>query len=74
MNALSDLQKEMMARLAGYGLSREDIFSVMLMLTKEEKAQELLQFLQENKELTSDQIREKTARIAFHDRETSREV
>ena len=74
MNALSELQKEIMARLAELGIPREDILAVMLMLTKEEKARDFLSLLQEKETFSADQIREMTARIAFRDREESREV
>ena len=64
---LSDLQKDLLAALTERGLPREDVFSVMLVLTKEEKTRAMLTFLRENGDLDADAIREKAGEIAFGD-------
>ena len=58
-------QEELMRVLVEKGLPREDLFSVMLVLTKEEKGRKMLAFLQESGALTPDEIREKAGKIAF---------
>ena len=63
--ALSLWQNDLVRLLTEKGVSREDIFSVMLVLTKEEKAREMIAFLEEKKELTSDEICQKAGEIAF---------
>lgn len=60
-----EFQEELLSLLAGHGLAREDIFSVMLVLTKKEKADEMISFLKQNKSLSADAIREKAGKIAF---------
>ncbi|MBQ4037225.1 MAG: hypothetical protein IJC84_03780 [Clostridia bacterium] len=62
---LSLLQKELMAALAEKGLRREDILSVMLVLTREEKVRAMLSFLSENTVLTVDEIFRKAGSLAF---------
>ncbi len=49
------------------GLGRDDIFSVMLVLTKEEKGQKMLSFLTERENVTPDEIFEQAGRIAFEE-------
>ena len=61
----SDWQQELLAALQQKGLGREDIFSVMLVLTREEKGRKMLAFLRESGELTPDEICEKAGFIAF---------
>lgn len=60
----SSWQKELIEKLSEKGLTREDIFSVMLVLTKEEKGRAMLSFL-ETEELDSDLICQKAGEIAF---------
>lgn len=60
-----EFQEELLSLLAQKGLPREDIFSVMLVLTKKEKADEMIAFLKEEKSPSPDQIREKAGKIAF---------
>ena len=59
------MQKELMAALAEKGLRREDILSVMLVLTREEKVRAMLSFLSENTVLTVDEIFRKAGSLAF---------
>lgn len=54
-----------MAALAEKGLRREDILSVMLVLTREEKVRAMLSFLSENTVLTVDEIFRKAGSLAF---------
>ena len=61
-------QTELLSALAAKGLPREDTFSVMLVLTKEEKGRQMLSFLRERGELTPDEICEKAGEIAFEGR------
>ena len=58
-------QEDLMRELVKKGLPREDLFSVMLVLTKEEKGKKMLASLRESGVLTSDEIREMAGRIAF---------
>jgi len=65
--AFSSWQKDLIQLLAEKGLPREDIFSVMLVLTKEEKGKKMTAFLQENETLTPDDICKKAGEIAFEE-------
>lgn len=47
------------------GLSREDVISVMLVLSREELGKQMLVYLQENESLTADEICEKAGKLAF---------
>ncbi|MBP5289236.1 MAG: hypothetical protein J6Z79_05115 [Clostridia bacterium] len=58
-------QEDLMRELVKKGLPREDLFSVMLVLTKEEKGKKMLASLRESGVLTPDEIREMAGRIAF---------
>ena len=58
-------QEELIRALVEKGLPREDVFPVMLVLTKEEKGRRMLTILQESGSLTPDEIREMAGRIAF---------
>ncbi len=60
-----DWQTELLFALTEKGLSREDVFSVMLVLTKEEKGRAMLDFLNDSGDLTADAVREKAGEIAF---------
>ena len=62
---LNTQQKELVEALAEKGLSRTDIFSVMLVLNREDKAEQMIAFLQGNPHLTVDEICEKAGKIAF---------
>ena len=57
-------QTELLEKLREKGVSREDIFSIMLVLTKEEKGKKLLSFL-ETEEADSERICQKAGEIAF---------
>ncbi len=65
--AFSPWQNDLIQLLAEKGLPREDIFSVMLVLTKEEKGQKMTAFLKENKGLSPDDICKKAGEIAFEE-------
>lgn len=65
--AFSLWQNDLIQLLMEKGLPREDIFSVMLVLTKEEKAQKMMAFLRENNALTSDDICKRAGEIAFEE-------
>jgi hypothetical protein len=58
-------QKELLSALGQRGLSREDVISVMLVLSREELGKQMLVFLQENESLTADEICEKAGKLAF---------
>ena len=58
-------QKELMATLVEKGLCREDILSVMLVLSREEPANRMLTFLRQKDHLTADEICEVAGKIAF---------
>ena len=60
----SQWQQELLSRLCEKGLSKEDVFSVMLVLTKEEKGRQMLSFL-EQENLDSEAICRKAGEIAF---------
>ena len=62
---LSALQKELLEALGQRGLSREDMISVMLVLSREEMAKQMLSFLKENENLSADDICEKAGKLAF---------
>ena len=62
---LTALQKELMAALSEKGLRREDILSVMLVLTREEKASAMLAFLSEKEALSADEVFQKAGELAF---------
>ena len=59
------MQKELLEALVRKGLSKEDTYSVMLVLTKEEKAKKMLSFLREKETLSSDEICEYAGFLAF---------
>ncbi len=61
----SPWQKELLALLTQKGVSREDVYSVMLVLTKEEKGRKMLSFLKEKENQTPDEICRKAGSIAF---------
>lgn len=54
-----------MTALAEKGLRREDILSVMLVLTREDKARAMLSFLSEKEALSADEIFQKAGSLAF---------
>jgi len=64
---LTELQKEMMELLAAKKLEREEIFSVMLVLTKEEKIKKMITYLKEKPGALPDEIFESAGRIAFEE-------
>lgn len=61
----TDWQEELLTLLAQRGLPREEVFPVMLVLTKEEKGRKMIAFLKERAALTPDEIREAAGKIAF---------
>ena len=63
----TDWPRELLSLLAEKGLPREDIFSVMLVLTKEEKGRKMLSFLRERDSLSPDEICEAAGSIAFEE-------
>lgn len=65
--AFSSWQSDLMQLLMKKGLSREDIFSVMLVLTKEDKGQKMMAFLSEREVLTPDDICKRAGEIAFEE-------
>ena len=65
MEELTQTGKELLALLSERGFSKEDIFSVMLVLTKEEKALAFLAFLKDNENAPYEAVMEECARIAF---------
>lgn len=65
--ALSQWQNELMQCLLEKGLPKEDLFSVMLVLTKEEKGRKLMAFLKENETLSPDDICKRAGEIAFQE-------
>lgn len=62
---LADWQVQLTALLIERGVAREDVFSVMLVLTKEEKGKKMLAFLRENSAVTPDEICRQAGLIAF---------
>lgn len=62
---LSLWQKELLALLSEKGLPQADLYSVMLVLTKEEKGRAMIAFLKERTGLTADEICEQAGKIAF---------
>ena len=62
---LNAWQKDLLAALLEKGLSREDVYAVMLVLTKEEKGKKMLAFLRETPSPSPDEICEKAGAIAF---------
>ncbi len=63
--AFSTWQKELLEKLSEKGLSREDIYSVMLVLTREEKGREMLLFL-ESEDARGEEIFRKAGEIAYN--------
>ena len=64
-----EFQSELVRLLQAAGVSKEDIFSIMLVLTKEEKANEMIAYLRTHTDLTPDDVRREAGRIAFSDKE-----
>ena len=71
---LNEIQKELVAVLTEKGLSREDLFSVMLMLTKEEKARDFLLKVKEKEKWDAEELRRLCAEIAFRDTENAEKI
>lgn len=65
--AFSSWQNDLIQLLMEKGLPREDIFSVMLVLTKEDKGQKMMSFLKESEMLTPDDICKRAGEIAFEE-------
>lgn len=62
---LKDFQTKLLFLLSQKGLSKEDMYSVMLVLTKEEKAKKMIAFLEETGASSPDDICEMAGKIAF---------
>ena len=58
-------QKELIEILAKKGLSRNDILSVMMVLTTEERAGELMSFLQNRDKISPDEVFQMAGKIAY---------
>ncbi|MBR2616001.1 MAG: hypothetical protein IKC69_04930 [Clostridia bacterium] len=62
---IASWQKELLALLGQRGLSRTDVYSVMLVLSREEKGREMIERLKRAPDLTVDEICEVAGKIAF---------
>ena len=58
-------QKELIEILAKKGLSRNDILSVMMVLTTKERVEGMINALKERGEITPDEVFEIAGKIAF---------
>ncbi len=58
-------KKEMIELLSKEDLTRDEILSVMIALPTYEKAEKMIAFLKEGKELSADDIYQKAGEIAF---------
>ena len=58
-------QKELIEILAKKGLSRNDILSVMMVLTTKERVEGMINALKERGEITPDEVFEMAGKIAF---------
>ena len=67
---LSAWQNDLVSCLAEKGLPREDLFSVMLVLSRPEKGEKMLKFLRETENVTPDDICQKAGEIAFEEEKT----
>ncbi len=65
MQDKNPINESLLSLLAEKGLCRVDIFSVMLVLTDEKKAEKMIAFLKESGELSSDDICQKAGEIAI---------
>jgi len=61
----SDVQKRLMNLLMEKKLPREDLYSVMLVLTKEEKAEKMILALEKKEDWTPDEICQIAGEIAY---------
>ena len=64
MNA-PDWKKELISLLSETELTRDEILSVAIALHREEKAREMIAFLQNRKDPSADEIYQKAGEIAF---------
>ncbi len=64
---LKEWQRQLLSLLSEKAVPKEDVYSVMLVLTREEKAKKMIGFLTENKDLTADVICEMAGKIAFEE-------
>lgn len=64
-----DWQTELLTLLGNAGVSKEDIFSVMLVLTNEDKGKKMIACLREHPAWTADDICRTAGEIAFSDKE-----
>ena len=60
-----DWKKELIELLSKEDLSRDEILSVMIALPKFEKAEKMIAFLKEGRELSADDIFQKAGEIAY---------
>lgn len=65
--AFTQWQNDLVQLLVEKGLPREDIFSVMLVLTKEEKGAKMLAYLKETDKPSPDDICKRAGEIAFEE-------
>ncbi len=70
---LTETQDKILAELRRLSLPREDIFAVMLMLSREEKAKAFLEALQNLPSADADEVRRLCGEIAFGTAETDEE-
>lgn len=64
----SSWQKELLGLLCEKGLSREDVYSVMLVLSRQELGENMLFWLKENPSADPDSIFQKAGTLAFGER------
>ncbi len=64
---LKSWQNDLMSSLVEKGLPREDLFSVMLVLSRPEKGEKMLEFLRTASHLSPDDICKKAGEIAFEE-------
>ena len=67
---LTAAQEKILAELRRLGLPREDIFAVMLMLSREEKAAAFLEAVKDLPSADADEVRRLCGEIAFGTAET----
>lgn len=68
---LNEVQKKLFDLLVEKKLPQTDLFSVMLVLTKEEKARKMIDYLLREESPTPDQICEQAGKIAFEEEKNS---
>ena len=61
-------QKELLRLLCEKGISREDVYSVMLVLSRRELGEEMISWLKENPTVDPEAIFQKAGTLGFGDR------